>query len=538
MTERGPMRDIAGFGMMLRLVLRRERIDLPVWILIIAAIPAGTASAFAALYPDAAGLEQAATAIGGNPAFVAFLGPVQAPTLGGLTTWRVGAFIGVMMGILNVLTVIRHTRAEEQAGRRELVGATAVGRHAPLMAALVVMVVTDILVGVATATGLVAAGLDPAGSIAFGAGAAAVGLVFAGIAAVAAQLFDTSRAANAMGIGVVAVSFLLRVVGDAGSAGGLGFLSWISPIGLTQRIAPYASRRWWILAVLLTVAVVAMIVAQAISARRDVGAGVFGTRSGPPEAAASLSGPLGLAFRLQRGVGVAWLVGFGVFGLLIGAATEGFTELLSENPMLRNMMELIGGEKGITEAYLATMFSVFGMAVSAHAVQAVLWLQSEEAAGRVDPILATAVPRSRWLGSHTLVGGATAVLDLTVIGAATGLAYGVTVGDVGGQVPRMIGAALVQLAAVLVVVGFTVAVFALAPRLTWVAWSALGTAALLTLLGRSLRLSEWLIDLSPFSHLPQVPGPEPAVGPLAALVAVAAVLTAVGFLGFQRRDVS
>lgn len=532
------MRDIAGFGMMLRLVLRRERIALPVWILIIAAIPAGTASAFAALYPDAAGLEQAATAIGGNPAFVAFLGPVQAPTLGGLTTWRVGAFLGVMMGILNVLTVTRHTRAEEQAGRRELVGATAVGRHAPLMAALVVVVVTDIIIGGASAVGLASVGLDPSGSIALGAGATAVGLVFAGIAAVAAQLFDTSRAANAMGIGVVAVSFLLRVVGDAGSAGGLEFLSWISPIGLTQRIAPFASERWWILAVLLAIAIVATTGAQAVSARRDVGAGVFGTRSGPPKAAASLSGPLGLAVRLQWGVGVAWLVGFAVFGLLIGAATEGFTELLSENPVLRNMMELIGGEQGITEAYLATMFSVFGMVVSAHAVQAVLWLQSEEEAGRVDPILATSVPRSRWLGSHTLVGIVTAVLDLTVIGAATGLAYGVTIGDVGGQVPRLVGAALIQLAAVLVMVGFTLAVFALAPRLTWAAWAALGTAALLTLLGRSLRLSERLIDLSPFSHLPQVPGPETPVGPIAALLAVSAMLVVVGFVGFQRRDVS
>jgi ABC-2 type transport system permease protein len=532
------MRDIAGFGLMLRLILRRERIDLPVWVFIIAAIPAGTAGAFAALYPDAAGLEQAATAIGGNPAFVAFLGPVQAPTLGGLTSWRVGAFLGVMMGILNVLTLTRHTRAEEQAGRRELVGATAVGRHAPLMAALVVMIVTNVLIGAAVTVGLIATGLEVAGSIAFGTGTTAIGLVFTGIAAVGAQLFDTSRASNAMGIGVVAVSFLLRVVGDAGSAGGLEFLSWVSPIGLTARIAPFAAQRWWVVGALLAVASIAIAAALAISARRDVGAGVFATRSGPPEAATSLSGPVGLAVRLQRGVGVAWLAGFAVFGLLIGAATEGFTELLAENPLLRGMMELIGGERGITEAYLATMFSVFGMAVAAHAVGAVLWLQSEELAGRVDPILATAVPRHRWLGSHTAVATGTAVLDLTVIGAATGFAYGITIGDVGGQMPRMIGAALVQLAAVLVMVGFTVAVFALAPRLTWVAWSALGTAALLTLLGRSLRLSEWLIDLSPFSHLPQVPGPAVPAGPVAGLVAVAAVLLAVGFAGFQRRDIS
>lgn len=532
------MTDIAGMRHVLRLILRRERISLLVWTVIIASLPAATANAFAALYPNPAELERAATAIGGNPAFVAFLGPVQSPTLGGITAWRVGAFLGVIVGIFNVLTVTRHTRAEEQAGRRELIGATAVGRHAPLAATLTVVMVTDLVAGLAAVGGLLAAGLDGAGSLAMGLGITAIGWLFAGVGAVTAQLFDTSRGANAAGVGVIAVSFLLRVVGDAGSAGGLEFLAWISPIGLTQRIRPFSGERWWILPVLMSAALVLTIVAQAVSSRRDVGAGVFGTRPGPSSAASFLAGPLGLAVRLQRGVAGGWMIAFAVFGLLIGAATQGFTELLAENPILAQFLEAIGGEAGITDAYLASMFAVFGIVVSAHAVQSVLWLQTEEIEGRLDSVLATAMPRRRWMGGHVSIAVVTAVVDLVVVGVATGLAYGLSIGDASTQVPRLTGAALTQLPAVLVMIGAALLLYALFPRLTWPAWAVLGTSALFTLLGRSIRLSEWMVDLSPYSHLPQVPGSSIDAGPLAGLVVAAAVLGTAAFVGFGRRDVA
>lgn len=532
------MSDLAGIRHVLRLILRRERVSLVVWTVVIASLPAATANAFAALYPNPGELERAAIAIGGNPAFVAFLGPVQAPTLGGITAWRVGAFLGVFVGIFNVLTVTRHTRAEEQAGRRELIGATAVGRHAPLAATLAVVMVTDLVAGLAAMGGLLAAGLDGGGSVAMGLGITAIGWVFAGVGAVTAQLFDTSRGANAAGVGAIAVSFLLRVVGDAGSAGGMEFLSWISPIGLTQRIRPFSEERWWILPVLVSVALALTVTAQAVSARRDVGAGVFMTRPGPSSAAPSLAGPLGLAVRLQRGVALGWVLAFAVFGLLIGAATQGFAELLAENPILAQFLEAIGGEAGITDAYLASMFAVFGIVVSAHAVQSVLWLQSEEAEGRLDSVLATAMARWRWMGGHVSVAVVTAVVDLVVVGVATGLAYGASIGDVSSPVPRMTGAALTQLPAVLVMIGIALLLYAMLPRLTWPAWAVLGTSALLTLLGRSIRLSEWMIDLSPYSHLPQVPGSSIDTGPLVGLAAAAAALSTAAFVGFAQRDIA
>jgi ABC-2 type transport system permease protein len=531
------VRDIAGLRHVLGLVLRRERIDLPVWILVVASLPAATASAFQALYPDPAALEQAANAIGGNPAFIAFLGPVLAPTLGGLTAWRVGAFVGVIVGIMNVLTVTRHTRAEEEAGRRELIGATAVGRHAPLMAVLVVVLTADLLMGIAAATALMAVGLEAAGSIAMGLGITVIGWFFAGVAAVSAQLFETARTANAAGVGFIAGSFLLRVVGDAGSASGLEFLSWISPIGLTQRIRPFSGERWAIPVLLVALAATLVLIAQAISSRRDVGAGVFGSRSGSPSAGRLLSGPLGLAVRLQRGVALSWAVGLALFGSLIGAATQGFSELLAENPVLAQFLQAIGGEERITDAYLASMFAVFGIVVSAHAVQAVLWLQSEEATGHLDAVLSTSVARSRWLTGHVTVAVIVAVVDLAVVGIATGLAYGITIGDAATQVPRLTGAALTQLPAVMVMIGVALAFYALLPRLTWPAFTVLGISALATLLGRSIRLSEWIIDLSPFSHLPQVPGPDVPAGPLVGLTVAGAILVAVGYVGFTRRDI-
>jgi ABC-2 type transport system permease protein len=91
---------------------------------------------------------------------------------------------------------------------------------------------------------------------------------------------------------------------------------------------------------------------------------------------------------------------------------------------------------------------------------------------------------------------------------------------------------------VLVMIGVALAFYALLPRLTWPAFTVLGISALGTLLGRSIRLSEWIIDLSPFSHLPQAPGPDVSAGPLVGLTVAGAMLVAVGYVGFNRRDIS
>ena len=87
-----------------------------------------------------------------------------------------------------------------------------------------------------------------------------------------------------------------------------------------------------------------------------------------------------------------------------------------------------------------------------------------------------------------------------------------------------------------VVVGAAVALFGLAPRAVGGAWGVLGACVVLSVLGPLLGLPGWMLELSPFEHVPQLPADAFSAGPLVWLCAVAAALTAVGMLAFQRRD--
>ena len=80
--------------------------------------------------------------------------------------------------------------------------------------------------------------------------------------------------------------------------------------------------------------------------------------------------------------------------------------------------------------------------------------------------------------------------------------------------------------------------FGFAPRLGAVAWLALAGAVLVALLGPLLNLPDAVVDLSPFSHSPSLPGGSAAPGTLVALTAVAALLVAVGLAALGRRDIS
>ena len=180
-----------------------------------------------------------------------------------------------------ILTMIRHTREEEETGRRELLGATVVGRHAQLAAALAVTIGAGLLVAVLLTAGLAGVGLPFGGSLAFGLGFAGVAAVFAGVGAVAAQLTEAASSARGIAVSVVGLTFLLRVAGDSGGEAS-EWLSWISPIGWFSRLRPYAGEEWWVPALwlALTVILVAAAVAIASQTRRGRGCPPVPARAG------------------------------------------------------------------------------------------------------------------------------------------------------------------------------------------------------------------------------------------------------------------
>ncbi|HUR05512.1 MAG TPA: ABC transporter permease [Nonomuraea sp.] len=532
------MSELAGTGRLVRLALRRDRVLLPLWILIPCVIPLGFVSAFNEGFPTAAARQEYAETSLHNVAFTVAYGPLNGSSLGQLVTWRAG-FIPVVIAVFSLLTVIRHTRTEEEAGRRELIGATAVSRHAGVAAALIMTCGASLVLGLVSALALVNAGLGAAGSLAYGSGLATTGCVFAAMGAVAAQL--TAGAGSARGIGTVVIgtAFLLRGIGVVSekSGGGLGWLSWVSPLGWAHRFRPFSGERWWVLALAVCAVAALTALAVALSARRDLGNGLFQGRPGPAGAAPGLRSPLALAWRLHRGSLASRTAGFAVVGFGLGGIAKSIGELMdNSSPAAREALARLGGHGTVVDQYLQGMMTMFGVAAAAYAIQAALRLRGEESGGRAEPLLAAPVDRLRWAGGHFVFALLGPAAGLAVFGTSVGLAHGLNTGDVGRELPRALGAALVQVPAVWVFAGLALALFGLLPRLAAGAFAVLLASLLFGWAGGELKLSRWVIDLSVFAHVPQLPGDELTVLPLIVLTAMAAVLTLAGLFGLRRRD--
>jgi ABC-2 type transport system permease protein len=528
---------LAGLGNLVRFTLRRERLRLPIWIAVLGLLPIGTASAFVELYPTEMERQLLVGTVAANPAFIAMLGPIYGPSFGELTVWRVGTLGGVLVALMAVLTMIRHTRDEEESGRRELIGSTVVGRHAPLTAAFLVTAGAGVVLGGLLAGGLIGLGLPAVGSLGYGAGVAGIVIVFAGIAGLVAQLTEGAGAARGLAIASLGAAYLLRMAGDAGEAGGRGWLSWLSPIGWFTRFRLFSDERWWVLALSIGLGVLLVGAAFALSSRRDVGAGLLATRPGPAIAGPRLGSPLGLGWRLHRGSFFGWGAGLAAIGLIYGSVGNSVGDLVRESPQLAEIFERLGGEAGITDAFFSAAMGILAMVASAYAVRTALRLRVEEEALRAEPILATPVSRVRWTTSHLTfaVGGPVALL--TFGGMAAAVSYGVVSGDLGGAVPRVWGTAMIQIPAVWVLAGVAAALFGLLPRLTMLSWAALVTFLLLGQLGEILQFPRWSLNLSPFSHIPRMPMEGFDLTPLVILTLIAAGLVAAGLVGIRRRDI-
>jgi ABC-2 type transport system permease protein len=533
------MNGFTGTGRLFRLAVRRDRIVASVWILGLFLFAFSQAASIVSLYPTQADLDRLARTAGGigaNPAVVALQGPAyDASTYGGATAWQMvtpGAFL---IGLMCILLLTRHTRQEEETGRAELLSATAVGRYAWLAAGLLFVLAVNVALALLTVAGFVSLGLPAGGSIALAVDCGVNGMVFAGVAAITVQLTEYARPANGMAFAALGVAFLLRAVGD--SATELSWLSWLSPIGWAERFRPFAGERWWVLLLPAALIVVLLVAAAALLVRRDLGAGVLPTRLGAATAPPWLRSPLALAWRLQRGALLGWTVGAAVAGLSFGAIAQDIAQFASEDPETAKALASLGGSGSITDIYLAATLSWIGMLAAGYAVQATLRLRSEEADLRAEQVLATATPRVGWAGSHLLVAAAGAAVVLATGGLLAGLAHGLRAGDVGGQLPRVLAGALVQLPAVWVMAAVGAALFGLLPRLVVGAtWAVLAIVLAITAFGQALQLGQWLLDLSPFAHLPKLPAATFTVTPVVWLLAIAAALTAVGLAAFRRRD--
>jgi ABC-2 type transport system permease protein len=331
---------------------------------------------------------------------------------------------------------------------------------------------------------------------------------------------------------------MLRGVGDSAGASGPSWLSWLSPLGWIQLAQPFAAQRWWVLGLPLAVAAVGTGLAFAIAARRDLGAGLLPDRPGRTTASAFLHDVFGLAWRLDRAALLGWAAGYAVLFAVCGAAAKGIGQLFGTSSALEHEFTRLGGQSALTDAYLASLMLLAGLAAAGYAISVILRMRAEETADQAELVLATATGRVRWALSHIAVAVAGTALLLAVAGVAAGLGYGLRIGSAGTQVAQMAEAGLAQLPSALVLAGVAVAACGLLPRVAVpVAWSALGLVVLINLFGQPLQLSHWVLDISPFTHAPRLPGGTVTAAPLLWLCALALAAFIAGLVGLRRRDI-
>ncbi|WP_406438659.1 ABC transporter permease [Streptomyces sp. NBC_00631] len=531
------MTTLAGTGTLLRFALRRDRVTTPVWIAVNALMVLSMPDTLKSLYGTAAERADLVRQLQTNASFRALIGPLHDTSLGGLTAWRVGVYAGLLTAVTSLLIVVRHTRDEEESGRAELVASGAVGRRAPLTAALLAAAVANGVVALLITAGL--AGQGTAGALCLGLGLAATGMVFATTAAIVAQLTESARLARGLTSAVLGAAFVLRAAGDSATAGGTSqafgtggggsVWTWLSPLGWLENLRPFAAERWWVLLLFAAAVLAQGLTAYVLAGRRDLGMSFFPARPGP--ATGRLGSTAALAWRLQRGGVLGWSLGFFLAGVVYGGLTQGAADLVGDNRSARQIFERMGGQSGLTDAFLASMVGMLGLVAALYVVASVLRLHGEETSARAEPLLAAPVSRLRWAAGHLTIAFGGPALIMLLAGAGFAVGYG-------RQAAPILGACLVQLPAVWVIGGVTVLLYGVAPRFAPAAWGVAVAVLLIGWVGPALDAPQLVLDLSPFGHLPKLPGGEMAWGPVLTLLTLATALTAGGLAGLRRRDLT
>ena len=510
-----------------------------VWGYVFGVFVVSTAWSYTSIYKTQAERDALAHAFGTNQATIALFGPApELQTTGGFTILKVSMTLMIIGAVWGLLTGTRLLRGEEEAGRWDLM---LVGRTTPRRAT------ADALAGLGAGAGAlwavtavitVLAGLSPRIGISVGSALylalalVAPALVFLAVGSVTSQVAPTRRTAAGYGALVLGISYALRMVGDAGV--GLHALTWLSPLGWVELLAPLTSADPVPLAPIFVCTIVLAAIAVVLSGHRDAGSGMISDRAHSAPRLGLLRGQLGLSVRLLWAVALGWLGAVVVVGLLFGLVARSAGTSLSGSSV-RDVFDKLGAPGGGTAAYLGVAFLMLAALIGFTAAGQVSAARDEEAQGRLDVLVVHPLPRTRWLLGRLGIGVVLVVACGTVGALSTWFAAASQHSGFG--VGPLLAAGLNAAVPALVVLGVGVLLVGVWPRVASpVLYALLAWSLVIELVGGIGAVSHWILDTSIFHHVSSAPAVPVDWVADATLVLCAGVATLVGTLCFARRD--
>jgi ABC-2 type transport system permease protein len=518
-----------------KFIFRLDRLRIPIWVLALTFFTIIVPTAFKGLYNSQQERDAMAQTMA-NPAMTAMTGPADLSnyTIGVMTAHQMLLMTAAVTGLMSILLVTRHTRADEEDGRLELLRSLPVGRLSYLNATLLTVSSACIGLALINGFGLYALGIesmDLEGSLLYGAALGAAGLFFAGVTAVFAQASDSSRGTIGYSIAVLLISYLFRAITDISNES----LSWLSPLAWVTKAEVYDSNNWWPIVLMAAAAIVLFAAANYLNAIRDLDRGFFPSMPGKQYASRFLQSPIGLALRLQRTGIISWAIGMFVLGASYGSVLGDLESFFSENEAMKQLLKPTEGVT-LVEQFIPMLMIVISLMATIPPVMAMNKLRGEEKKERIVHLLSKAVSRSKLLGSYLVISVINGFLMISL--AALGLwAAGTSVVEGGLSFGMIFGAALSYYPAMLVMISLAVFLIGFLPKFTGFIWLYVLYSFIVLYLGGLFQFSDWIGSISPFGHVPQAPIEEFTIIPLLLLCLAAGVLALAGFIGFNSRDI-
>ncbi len=535
---------LTGISPLIKLILRRDRVKLPIWIICVVASLLCMIPLLQGVYGDQASLNTLYQTLGTNPAGVFLTGPIDEPTFGALFTIETLLWWGLVIAFMNTLLIVRHTRQNEEMGSQELILSGQVHRGTSLVAALAVAFGINLIttVGIGVGMTLLANSWSTSQAWLYALSLGLFGLAWAAIAAIIAQFVENTRATNGILAGLIGVAFILRGIGDfTGKTDAQGLLqptwpSYLSPFGWLEATRSLTFPQWWPLIIPVMFSIFAIGAAFILLNRRDVGAGILPARKGRPRASAFLRTPLGLTWYLQKNIFIGWLVATMVMVVTIGALVPEMTGIYETSQSMMDLIASMGGTGAMIPAFLSAMLSITTLMVVAYVIQGLSKLRGEEASGHLENLLATRLSRLKWLSLHSMV----VIIGGVVMLALSGLVLALTVNlvsDYSVSVWQYTLAGLSYTPMLLAFAGGYLLLFGLAPRTALlVLWGYYGFVVFMTWIGPMLKFSQRIMDLSITTHLAAAPAESVKAGPLWVMIGIALACTIIGSLSWKQRN--
>ena len=518
-----------------RLILRRERIASTAWIILTAALLGFLAFGMAEALDEASRIEMAT--VMDNPAMVAMIGPLIGTSFGAFFTSMMLVFTALAIIVMNIMLMVRHTRADEEKGRYEVVRSLPTGRLANLNAAIISAFIVNVILAVATGLLLFILGdysMCFNGSMLFGALLGSVGFIFAAIAAVFSQLSSSSRGAIGYSIMAMGVFYMMRAVGDVSAPA----LSLISPIGLIIRAEAYYSNNWWPVIVTIVAAIPILLLAYRLNLTRDIDQGFLPDKQGRAKGGILVKSPFGFTFKLLKTSIIVGTLTIFFIGASYGSILGDIDGFIEANEFYQNLIMMV---EGISMPLLFAGMINFIAAMMAliPTLLYILKVRGEEKDYRTELILSTPVSRIKYFASFALIAFIISVVlqFLTALGlwaSAAAVLYDLS------EFPLryVILGNLAYLPAIWVIIGIAILLVGLLPKATSLIWALYGAIFFMGMFGRiGDILPEWVLNISPFEHIPQYPMESISITTMVVLTIIASAFTVVGFIGFKNRDV-